>query len=164
MGLPATAQRFRVGDAWQLVYQQLPTLPSENQYIAVETKQPDRKNTFVGRLISYHLYVKGRPKSLRLDWKHTIADYLGANEAIDEVTYPTQKRLRTNPLEGDRAVLQNLTRAERDQLIQVLIETLSARRQPPAKSQPVRVQPSPRPVMPVIPPTAPQPGGADLLR
>jgi hypothetical protein len=126
LGLPSHAQSGRGSDAGKQVYQQLPELPQENQYIDRRTKQPDSENTFVGRLISYHRYGKNRPVTLRLDWKHTIADYLGANEVIDPDLYPTQKRLRTNPLEGDRAVLQNLSRTDRDRLVQVLVTTLGA--------------------------------------
>jgi hypothetical protein len=122
---PSGGQTVRVGDAWKTVYQQLPELPQANQYVSRETKQPDPSNTFAGRLISYHLYTKNRPATVRLDWKLTIADYLNANEDIDSDTYPTQKRLQTHPLEGDRAIIQQLTRAQRDQLIQVLITALS---------------------------------------
>jgi hypothetical protein len=122
--IPAATQSVRPRDAWKLVYQQLPELPRSNQYVARDTKQVDPDNTFVGRLISYHLYTKSRPPTLRLDWKQTIADYLGANEDIDPDIYPTQKRLQQNPLEGDRAVIQQLTRPQRDQLIQVLVTTL----------------------------------------
>jgi hypothetical protein len=126
LGLPSHAQSGRGSDAGKQVYQQLPELPQENQYIDRATKQPDAANTFVSRLINYHRYGKNRPATLRLDWKHTIADYLGANEDIDPDLYPTQKRLRTNPLEGDRAVVQQLSRTQRDRLVQVLVSTLSA--------------------------------------
>jgi hypothetical protein len=173
MTAPVPAQSVRVGDAGLVVYQQLPELPQANQYIDRETKQVDANNTFVSRLISYHLYSKGRPAFLRLDWKHTMADYLGANEDIDPERYPTQKRLQTNPLEDDRAVLQKLTRAQRDQLIQVLIATLGT----PAPTPSVAPTPTPTPSvapMPTPPPstipvrptprTAPQPGGAALLK
>jgi hypothetical protein len=161
--VPTPAQSGRVSDAGPLVYQQLPELPQANQYIDRETQRVDANNTFVGRLINYHLYAKGRPANLRLDWKHTIADYLGANEDIDPERYPTQKRLQTNPLEGDRAVLQKLTRAQRDQLVQVLITTLGA----PAPTLTVAPTPTPlpsTPARPVPPRAAPQPGGADLLK
>jgi hypothetical protein len=122
---PSVGQTMPVGDAGSAVYRQLPELPQANQYISRETKQPDLDNTFVRRFISYHRYTKNRPATLRLDWKHTIADYLNANEDIDPDTYPTQKRLQTHPLEGDRAVIQQLTRAQRDQLVQVLVMVLN---------------------------------------
>ncbi len=163
---PMQARRMRVGDAWMQVYEQLPTLPKENRYIDRETKQVDQDNTFAGRLISYHVYVKGRPQSLRLDWKHTIADYLGANEVIDRDVYPTQKRLQVNPLEGDRAVIQMLDRRQRDQLIQVLIVALSPQSQQPSPLEPTPAPVAgPSPTSVITPPrTAPQPGGADLLK
>lgn len=161
--VPVPAQSVRVRDAAALVYQQLPELPQANQYIDRETKRVDASNTFVGRLINYHLYVKGRPATLRLDWKHTIADYLGANEEIDSERYPTQKRLQTNPLEGDRAIVQKLTRTARDRLIQVLVTTLGAPTPTPTIAPPAPPPPT-VPVRPVPPRTAPQPGGADLLK
>jgi hypothetical protein len=162
--LPTQAQSVKFADAWQQVYAQMPMLPKENQYIDRETKRVEQDNTFVGRLISYHIYVKGRPPALRLDWKHTIADYLGANEAIDLDLYPTQRRLQTNPLEGDRAVIQNLTRGQRDQLIQALIVALSPQGDEPTTGSSTPVLPSPTPVLPSPSRTAPQPGGADLLK
>jgi hypothetical protein len=126
LACPSPSQTVRVGDAWKTVYQQLPELARSDQYVSRETKQPDSSNTFVGRLISYHLYTKNRPAAVRLDWKLTIADYLNANEDIDSDNYPTQKRMQTHPLEGDRAIIQQLTRTQRDQLIQVLITVLNA--------------------------------------
>jgi hypothetical protein len=126
LALPGGGQTVRGSDAWKSVYQQLPELPPANQYISRETQQPDVSNTFAGRLISYHLYTKNRPAAVRLDWKLTIADYLNANEDIDPDSYPTQKRMQTHPLEGDRAIIEQLTRAQRDQLVQALITALSA--------------------------------------
>lgn len=166
--MPVVARQFRVADAWQQVYAKLPALPKENQYISRDTNQPDQQNTFVGRLISYHVYVKGRPRGLRLDWKHTIADYLNANESIDDATYPTQKRLRTNPLERDRAILKAMTRQQRHQLVQVLVEVLNPRA-PRSFVKPVApvVRPPAKPLEPLRstpPKTAPLPGGADRLK
>lgn len=34
---PVSAQRVNAGDAWRLVYQQLPDFPRENQYTSKET-------------------------------------------------------------------------------------------------------------------------------
>ena len=164
---PVDARRFRVGDAWRQVYDRLPELPKGNQYISRDTKQPDVQNTFVGRLISYHMYVKSRPRGFRLDWKHTIADYLGANETIDEDTYPTQKRLRTNPVERDREILKAMTRQQRNQLVQVLVEILRPRSRAQAKPNVPVVRPKPQApelLLPTPPKTAPLPGGADLLK
>jgi hypothetical protein len=120
----AEAQTGRLETSIQRVYERLPQLPKENQYRSLQSKQVDPNNTFVNRLVRYHVYVKGRPGSLRLDWKHTIADYLDANETIDPDSYPTQNRLTTNPLPGDRAVIVKMSRQERSQLVQTLVETL----------------------------------------
>jgi hypothetical protein len=118
----AEAQSGRMEATIQQVYERLPNLPKENQYRSLQSKQVDPNNTFVHRLVRYHVYVKGRPGSLRLDWKHTIADYLEANETIDPDTYPTQNRLTTNPLEGDRAVIVKMSRRERSELVQTLVD------------------------------------------
>ncbi len=163
--VPSPAQSVRVGGAGPMVYQQLPELPQANQYIGRDTNQVDPNNTFVSRLIRYHFYTKNRPVALRLDWKQTIADYLGANEDIDPERYPTQKRLQTNPLEGDRTIVQKLTRTQRDRLIQVLVTTLGP--SAPAATPPMLPTAPPLPTAPVrpLPPrSAPQPGGADLLK
>jgi hypothetical protein len=116
------AQALRPSEVPALVYKQIPALPTENQYINKETKKVDKDNTLVSRLMRYHLYLKGRPASYRLDWKLTIADYLGANETMDEATYPSREKLRTNPMEGDRKAIQALSRGDRDALVQTLTD------------------------------------------
>jgi hypothetical protein len=170
---PHSLAQSKLTQADKLVYQRLPQLPLGNQYISRATKQPAVENTFVGRMIRYHAFIKARPIALRLDWKHTIADYLGANELIDAASYPTQERLQQNPFEDDRAVIMKMTRSQRDQLIQALIEALGAKNNlspaPPIAPSPVTPPPAtlppatPPPVKP-LPRTAPQPGGADLLK
>ncbi len=122
---PAIAQSVRISDAWQQVYQQLPDLPLENQYINRQTGKVDPENTLIRRLISYHTYVKGRPPNYRLDWKLTLADYLGANEWIREESYPGHDTLRQNPLEGDRAAIERLSRNQRNALVQALVNVFS---------------------------------------
>ncbi|WP_210404648.1 hypothetical protein [Chroococcidiopsis sp. TS-821] len=122
---PAIAQSVRISDAWQQVYQQLPDLPLENQYVNRQTGKVDPENTLVRRLISYHTYVKGRPPNYRLDWKLTLADYLGANEWIREESYPGHDTLRQNPLEGDRAAIERLSRNQRNALVQALVNVFS---------------------------------------
>ncbi|OKH28098.1 hypothetical protein [Chroogloeocystis siderophila] len=123
---PAIAHSVRISDAWQQVYQQLPDLPLENQYINRQTGKLDPENTLVRRLISYHTFVKGRPPNYRLDWKLTLADYLGANEWIREASYPGHDTLRQNPLEGDRAAIQRLNRDQRNALVQALVNVFSS--------------------------------------
>lgn len=113
--------RFRVYDAWQLVYEQLPGFPQENQYISTETGDVAEDNTLVSRLVRYHILIKGRSPIHRLDWKLTLADYLGVNEVIFPASYPGQDTLQSNPIAGDVAVLQSLNRAQREQLISTIV-------------------------------------------
>ncbi|MBH8566275.1 hypothetical protein I8748_29655 [Nostoc sp. CENA67] len=117
---PAIAQRISPGEIWQQVYQQLPDLPKENQYINKETGKVAENNTLASRLIRYHIYVKERAPNYRLDWKLTLADYLGANEIMYDSTYPGSESLRENPLDGDRSAIARLTRSQRNALVQVL--------------------------------------------
>jgi hypothetical protein len=121
------AQSIAPSDVGVRVYQQLPNLPRENQYISKETGKVAENNTLVNRLIRYHLYLKGRPANYRLDWKLTLADYLGANEVIYDSSYPGNDTLRQNPLEGDRAAIKRLSRQQRDALVQVLVNIFSPR-------------------------------------
>jgi hypothetical protein len=160
----AIAQRVRPDNVWQIIYQQLPDLPRENQYIHSETRQPDLDNTLVGRMIRYHIYVKERPSFFRFDWKITLADYLGINDWIDPTTYPSAKTLQSNPIEGDMAAIRRLSRSQREALVQALTDAFAAQLPAPAPST------SPRaPGSSTSPPTQPappskEPGSADLLR
>lgn len=137
--------RYRINDMWQLVYQAMPDLPLENQYISRETGEIDDDYTLIRRLIRYHVYVKNRPPLFRLDWKLTLADYLtvsdpntgqtiSANEPIRYETYPGNDVLTVaaigsgteneaqavSVLEGDRAAIARLSPAQRDRLVEVL--------------------------------------------
>jgi len=153
---PAVAQRISPGEVWQLVYQQLPDFPKENQYINKETGKVAENNTLATRLIRYHIYVKERAPSYRLDWKLTLADYLDANEIMYENTYPGNDTLRQNPLDGDRAAISRLTRTQRNALVQVLTNIFN----PNTPTQPTP-RPNPKPnTTPTVPPT----GGAELLK
>lgn len=118
---PAVAQRISPSDVWQLVYQQLPNLPKENKYISKESGKVAETNTLASRLIRYHIYVKERSPAYRLDWKLTLADYLGANEIMYDTTYPGNDTLRQNPIDGDRAAIKRLSRQQRDALVQTLV-------------------------------------------
>jgi hypothetical protein len=120
--LPAQAQRISPSDVWQLVYEKLPDLPKENQYISKESGKVSENSTLASRLIRYHVYIKQRAPNYRLDWKLTLADYLDANEIMYENTYPGHDTLRKNPLDGDRTAIQSLTRRQRDALVQVLTD------------------------------------------
>ncbi|WP_333330747.1 hypothetical protein [Microcoleus sp. LAD1_D3] len=153
--------QVRVQDAWKLVYEKLPDLPIENNYISKETGKVDSTNTLVGRLIRYHVFVKGRPPNYRFDWKLSLADYLGATpDYLVESVYPGKDILRSNPMEQDRAAIQKLNRAQRDALVQALVDVFtenSGRGPTPATGE----KPQGRSNSPEIP--QPQPGDAKLL-
>lgn len=157
---PAYAQRITPGDVWQLVYQQLPDLPRENKYISKENGKVAETNTLVNRLIRYHVYTKGRAPIYRLDWKLTLADYLGANEIMYDATYPGNDSLRENPIDGDKAAIARLTHSQRDALVQVLVNIFNPTSQnTPSPSPDTTATPSKSTT-----PQSPQRGGAELLR
>ena len=161
---PVMAQALRTQDLWRQVYQQMPDLPLENQYLNQQSGKVDPDNTLASRLIRYHMFVKGRPPNFRLDWKLTIADYLDANELMQEGVYPGADSLRENPLPGDRAVIQRLTRAQRNALIQTLVNIFNPSAAQTAAPSPREMQQrSPTP-NPTSLPTLPQPGDAQRLR
>jgi hypothetical protein len=154
------AQRISPGDIWEKVYQQLPDLPKENQYISRETGQVAENNTLVSRLIRYHLYTKGRAPNYRLDWKFTLADYLDANETMYDHSYPGSDTLRQNPLVGDRQAIANLNRHQRNVLIQVLVDIFNPNPEntptPNNRQTPNPNSANPSPLL--------QPGSAELLK
>lgn len=168
LDLPAAqAQRFQVDQVGQEIYEELPEIPLENQYVNKDTGDVSTNNTLLSRLMRYHIYVKGRPTSYRLDWKLTLADYLGVNERIEEETYPSGTSLRTNPLEGDKIAISSLNRAQRDALVNALVSRFNP------NSQILESTPKPTPSPTVTPPPVrtpsrfppqPQPGDAQLLQ
>ena len=170
---PALAQQqyLRLEEAAPQVYRLMPELPFENQYVNREDGKVSENNTLISRLIRYHAYVKGRPFAYRLDWKLTVADYLGANERISRDTYPSADTLKANPYEGDRAAIGRLTRTQRDKLIAALVTTfapiLTRPSAPPAPTAnpPSQPQLPPSPASPASgsPLRSPQPGDAQLL-
>jgi hypothetical protein len=153
---------LRAQDAWQIVYQKLPTLPLENQYVNRETGKIDPNNTLVSRLMRYHLYVKGRPSNYRFDWKLTLADYLGVNEPIEPLTYPGADALKQNPVEKDITIINQLDRSQRDELVQTLVNIFTPPTTQP--NRPTRATPAPSPTpTPSARLTQPESGGARLL-
>lgn len=118
---PVMAQVLRSQDMWRRVYEQLPDLPLENEYVNKASGKVEPDHTLIKRLIDYHLYVKGRPPLYRLDWKLTLADYLDGHDLMQEGVYPGYNTLRVNPMEKDKAAIARLTRSERNALIQVLV-------------------------------------------
>jgi len=152
--------QVRVQDAWKLVYEKLPDFPIENNYISKETGKVDPTNTLVGRLIRYHVFVKGRPPNYRFDWKLSLADYLGATpDYLVESVYPGKDVLRSNPMEQDRAAIQRLNRAQRDALVQALVDVFTENSG--GGRTPAGEKPQGRSNTPTIP--QPQPGDAKLL-
>ena len=125
----APAGTLRVQDAWQQVYKDLPDLPLENQYVNRESGKVDASNTLVSRLIRYHYFIKGRPVGFRLDWKYTLADFLGINEPIQADSYPGSDTLRKNPFESDRTIIQTLNLKQRNALVQSLANVFTRRSQ-----------------------------------
>lgn len=151
----AQQRRIRPNEIREAVYQILPNFPRENEYISRETGKAATENTLVSRMIRYHTFIKSRPPNFRLDWKLTLADYLGANEVMYESTYPGGDTLQQNPLEGDKAAIQRLTRTQRNTLVDVLVSLYS----PNAPKPPASVNPAPSNSGPV----SPKPGDARLL-
>ncbi len=171
------SQRIRRQDLWQEVQKQLPDLPLENQYVSSVTGEVSESNTLVRRMIEYHNFRKGRSPRSRFDWKLTLADYLGIHEVMVEDTYPGVSKLKANPIEGDRAVIQSMDRQQRQQLINTIVSLYD----PSIPSTffdpetPPELDPALEPVEPTLPtveaaptrPTPPplaEPGAADLLR
>ena len=159
---PVVAQSLRPNDVAAQVYQLIPELPLENQYLSQETQEVATNNTLVSRFIRYHQYVKSRPVKFRLDWKFTIADYLEANELIAYDRYPGSKTLTIHPLEKDRAAIYNLSRSQRNQLIDTLVSIYNSSSTSTPGSTTETTQPSPSNSDNA--PRLPQPGDADLLR
>lgn len=158
VGLAQTAQDSRQPDRdnqAQQVYQQLPDLPLENQYVNTTTGRISTTSTLVSRLIDYHIYVRSRSPVYRLDWKLTLADYLGVNQWVNPATYPGNDSLRPNPVVGDLAAIDRLDRAQRDVLVAALVQAFGGASAPTANAAPV----APSPIAPV----QTQPGAAQLL-
>jgi hypothetical protein len=157
---PAYAQRITPSDVWQLVYEQLPDFPRENKYISRENGKVAENNTLANRLIRYHIYTKGRAPIYRLDWKLTLADYLGVNEIMYDTSYPGNDSLKENPMEGDKAAIAHLTRSQRDALVQVLVNIFNPTSQNTLSPSP---NTAPNPSRATTP-QPPQRGGAELLK
>jgi len=158
----AIVQLVRPTEVWPQIYEQLPDLPLENNYVSTETGEVEANNTLVGRLVRYHFYVKRRPPNFRFDWKLTLADYLGANELLQESVYPGYESLKENPMEGDRQAIQSLTREERNALVDVLVNVFSGNNAEEPASTPPTTE-TPENSTPGLPPL-PKAGDADLLR
>ncbi len=152
------------------VYPRLPNVPLENQYIRAETKKQATDSTLISRLIQYHTTVKGRSPLYRLDWKITLADYLGVNDYLVDAAYPGHSFLTKSAMEQDRSIIQKLNRNQRNALIQALVDefggsiaanNLSEPSTPPPK--PKSKPTEPEIYRPTLQPLA-APGGANALK
>jgi len=163
----AIAQQIAPRDVWQRVYQQLPDFPRENHYLHAETERLMEDNTLAERLMRYHLYVRGRPYQYRLDWKLTLSEYIDPNVNITPDIYPGADDLAENPLEGDREAIRQLTRQQRNELVDAIVSVYnpnypelweSSRRDLDPPDPPVEDRRDDR-----LPPEQPGDNDADLL-
>lgn len=158
------AQTDDPAEVAQFVYQKLPNLPIENQYLRADTKKRAVQSTLVSRLVQYHTSVKGRPPLYRLDWKITLADYLGVNDYLQLETYPGNSYLKTNPMERDRQLVQALTLSQRNALVQALVDAFSGQKsEATGKPTPQSAQPQGSPASQSAPPVLPSRRSSDLL-
>lgn len=171
------AQPSRIYAVASQVYDRLPALPRENQYIRQNKTETDNESTLISRLIRYHTTVKSRAPNYRLDWKLTLADYMGVNDYLLEDLYPGHGFLAKSAMAGDIAAIQKLNRVQRAALVQTLVDIYTGRPSPEAKlaseeapadsleqkpsapATPSVPQPQQRPRLTPLP----TPGGANLL-
>lgn len=142
---PAIAQIIRTEGVWRKVYEEVPDLPRENQYISKETGKVAEDDTLVGRFVRYHLYTKGRPPFHRLDWKLSLADYLGVNGLLNDGDYPSRTKLNKNPIEGDVEAIRKLNMQQRNALVQALVDAFNPQAQRSRKPVPKPVIQLPNP-------------------
>ena len=160
----ATAQDLRVEEAAVIVYQRFPDLPKDNQYVRLETQAVDTEFTLVNRLIRYHTDVKKRSPRSRLDWKLTLADYLGSNEPLQSEQYPGNSTLDSNPMESDREAIRRLNRRQRAELVDLLASLYNPTSPTTGATSPTQLQsPKPSPKATPSQPTLSKPGDAQLL-
>ncbi|MGF1482066.1 MAG: hypothetical protein ACFB4I_21735 [Cyanophyceae cyanobacterium] len=160
---PIVAQTLRPETVAAEVYERLPNLPLANDYLNQEGEVAS-DNTLLSRFIRYHQYEKDRPTVFRLDWKLTLADYLGANEPIvDASRYPGYSTLQNSPRDQDIAAIKNLNLRQRNELVEILINIYDPNGRfslaQPEEQTPSEPAPSPRRATPSLP----KPGEAELL-
>ena len=159
------AQSLRPEKVSAQVYQAIPNFPLENNYTNKETQEIATENTLITRIVRYHQYVKTRPTVFRLDWKLTLADYLGKNEIIKRGRYPGYSTLTENPLKADRQVISNLTMEQREELVNVLVSIYNPNHQNSSTTQSPTEENSSSSTKKDSSPSfqLPQRGGAELL-
>ncbi|MEA5420895.1 hypothetical protein VB712_16825 [Spirulina sp. CCNP1310] len=154
---PVASQTFP--DVAAAVYAAMPELPLENHYQQAGVTQPE--NTLIFRFLHYHQRLKRRSPLFRLDWKLTLADYLGANETINPEQYPFARQLQPEPSSADRAALNRLNQSQRETLVNLLVRLYDGPAAQPPAPQP---EPTPTPTPPTPTPSEfPQPGDSRLL-
>lgn len=161
---PVSAQSVRYQDTAEQLYQRLPDFPLENQYVSKMTGKVAVENTLARRLLQYHSDVKGRSPIYRLDWKLTLADYLGVNEPLIASTYPSHNLLQSNPMKGDLAAISRLNRSQRDAMAQAFVSIFTDKANQTTESSPDSspvAQPGSSPTPQLLP--LPKPGDAQLL-
>lgn len=165
-GLKQRGLSLANAEASRRVYQLIPELPLENQYVSSVTGDVAVNNTLISRLINYHTFIKGRTPIFRLDWKLTLADYLGVNERVNLETYPGTETLTVNPAETDIEIIRGLNRAQRDRLVDALVSVFAPAPSEQPSPQPtpaVESSPVPTPSGSRVGPPQPRPGDAQLL-
>lgn len=156
---PGMSQIQRPETVAQQIYQAMPDLPKENNYIRRETGAIDPNNTLISRFLRYHQDTKKRFTLIRFDWQLTLGDYLGVNEKISEENYPGQATLTVNPMAADIKAMNSLNRRQRQQLVTLLVEIYN-----PAILPQETPNPSPSPSPSPSRPSLSKPGDADLLK
>ncbi|MFP4006958.1 MAG: hypothetical protein ACLFV6_02985 [Spirulinaceae cyanobacterium] len=161
---PTPAQFIDAEQIAPRLYEQLPDFPKANNYVNQETGEVEVENTLISRLIRYHIFVKSRPLEYRLDWKLTLADYLGLLDPIQINNYPGASDLTENPVRQDIELIRSLTREQRNEFVNAIAARFN--NTTPASTTPQATE-NDRPGVrntPQTPNLPPAQGGADLLR
>lgn len=157
---PPLGETLTIEAVAALVYEKLPSLPKENTYRRQENGEVASDHTLISRLIRYHRDIQKRPTRYRLDWKLTLADYLGAYRPMEPERYPGALTLQENPLPKDTQIIQSLNRQQRDALVAVLVAIY---RPPAAPAAPKATAPTPAPKRDPSKPLLSKPGDVKLL-
>jgi hypothetical protein len=160
-GSPGDSRTLRPEATAKEVYARVPGIPLENTYSRRDTGAIDPDNTLIARLIRYHQDVKKRLTTTRLDWRLTLADYLGANETIVEERYPGNNTLTVNPMKNDTRAIGTLDRRQRDRIVTTLAILYNPDNEVSPEPAP---EPAPTPDPSPRTPSLSRPGDADLLK
>ncbi len=160
---PLLAQSLRAEQSAAIIYQKLTYLPQENQYRRQDTGEIDPEHTLISRFIRYHQDLQKRPVIYALDWKITLADYLGLNEPIVPERYPGSATLQENPAEKDLELISRLNRRQRQELVDLLVSLYKTNAGPspqPAAESTSQPTTTDKPAVPSLS----RPGDAQLLK